>query len=265
MQVSLLTKSKDKSKASFILKDVSPSIVNMIRRYIIEEIPTMAIEDIEFRNNSSILYDEIVAHRLGLIPLTTDLKSYFLKEKCKCKGAGCARCTVKLTMKGKGPCILCAGDLKSKDPKIKPVYSKMPIVKLLKKQEVELEATATLGKGKTHAKWSPGLVYYKYKPYIEINQNNIKDPNKIKESCPQDVFKVEKNKLKIDEANLSKCHLCAACQDISPGIKLNDKETEFIFYLESWGQLTIKEIVKEVFDIFKEDLDEFTEALKSAK
>ncbi len=56
-----------------------------------EEVPTMAIEDVEFRKNNSILYDEIIAHRLGLVPLKTDLKSYNLPEKCKCKGEGCAR------------------------------------------------------------------------------------------------------------------------------------------------------------------------------
>tara|TARA_Y100000310_G_C20527352_1_gene736721 strand:- start:156 stop:953 length:798 start_codon:yes stop_codon:yes gene_type:complete len=265
MQVKLLTKSKDKNKASFILKNIVPEIANMIRRYIINEVPTMAIEDVEFTQNSSILYDEIVAHRLGLMPLSTDLKSYSLPNKCKCKGAGCARCTTKFIAKSKGPSIMLAGELKSNDPKIKPVYAKTPIVKLIKKQEIELEATAMLGKGKTHTKWSPGLVYYKYKPVIEINQSQIKDSNKIKENCPVDVFKVEGDKLKINEDNLLKCHLCGACEDLSNGVKLNENENEIIFYLESWGQLAIKEMVKEALDIFKEDLDEFAEVVKAAK
>ncbi|MAE12938.1 DNA-directed RNA polymerase subunit D [Candidatus Woesearchaeota archaeon] len=265
MQVKLLEKSKDKNKASFILKSIPPETANMIRRYIINEVPTMAIETVEFVQNSSILYDEIIAHRLGLMPLTTDLKSYFLPEKCKCKGAGCARCTVKLTLKSKGPCTLVAGEFKSKDPKIKPVYSKTPIVKLLKKQDMELMATAMLGKGKVHTKWSPGLAYYKYKPIIEINQSLVKDANKVKESCPVDVFKVENNKLKVNEADLHKCHLCGACQELSDGVKLKEDENEIIFYLESWGQLPVKEIINEALDIFKEDLDEFVEALKAAK
>ncbi|MDP7506613.1 MAG: DNA-directed RNA polymerase subunit D [Candidatus Woesearchaeota archaeon] len=265
MQVKLLAKGKDKNKESFILKNVSPEIANTIRRYVMNEVPTMAIEDVEFTQNTSLLYDEIVAHRLGLLPLSTDLKSYTLQEKCNCKGAGCAKCTVKMTIKGKGPCILFAGEMKSKDPKVKPLYPKTSIAKLIKKQEIELEATAMLGKGKVHTKWSPGLVYYKYKPVIEINQSEVKDANKIKDSCPVDVFKVEGDKLKINDNNLLKCHLCGACQDISDGVKLNEDESEIILYVESWGQLTVKDMVKEALDIFKDDLDEFAEAVKAAK
>jgi len=107
----------------------------------------MAIEDVEVRKNSSSLYDEMIAHRLGLIPLTTDLKSYNLPSECKCEGKGCARCQLVLTLSAKGPGIVYSSSLKSKDPKVKPVFDNFPIVKLLKGQEIELEATATLGTG----------------------------------------------------------------------------------------------------------------------
>ncbi len=131
---------------------------NALRRYIMSEVPTLAIEDVEFRKNEGILYDEMVAHRLGLIPLTTDLKSYTYTPGEGKKGISSS---VLLTLHAKGPCTVYAKDLKSKDPQVTPVYGEIPILKLLKDQEIELQATAVMGLGKTHAKWSPGLVFYK--------------------------------------------------------------------------------------------------------
>ena len=101
IEIRLLEQDKEKNKVSFVLMNSTPSFANVIRRAIIEEVPVMAIEDVEFRKNNSILYDEIIAHRLGLLPLTTDLKSYNLSSECKCKGKGCARCQLKLTLKAK--------------------------------------------------------------------------------------------------------------------------------------------------------------------
>ena len=94
MEISLVDYDKDKGKLSFIVKDTDPAFANALRRIMTEEVPVMAIEDIEIKDNSSILYDEMIAHRLGLIQLTTDLKSYTLASTCKCKGKGCARCKV---------------------------------------------------------------------------------------------------------------------------------------------------------------------------
>lgn len=129
--------------------------MNTLRRLVMGEVPVMAIELVEITKNDSILYDEIIAHRLGLVPLVTDIDSYKLvsDEEIE-KQEYLAQSSVKLTLKAKGPCVVYAKDLSSKDPKVKPVYPEMPIVKLLDGQEIELEATAVLGKGKAHVKWS---------------------------------------------------------------------------------------------------------------
>ncbi len=253
MKLEIIDKKKD--RMSFLLTGAKPSFANMLRRVIKDEVPAMAIEDVEFRKNSSILYDEMIAHRLGLVPLKTDLESYNLPEECTCKGEGCAKCQVTGSLKAKGPAIVYASELKFKDPAIKPVYPKMPITKLLKGQELEIEVTAVLGKGKEHAKWSPGHVWYKYKPYIEIvkNPDNAEEIVKI---CPKDVFEIKNKKLAIK--NLDECHLCGACVDIANGdIKLNEKDTEFIFYVESFGQLDCSEIVKVAVETVEKQLEEF--------
>ena len=264
MEIKLLDSNKKTGKVSFLLKDATPSFANALRRNMMEAVPTMAIEDVELRKNNSILYDEIIAHRLGLIPLKTDLKSYNLPEKCKCKGEGCARCQLKLILKAaKGSRMIYASDLKSKDPAVKPVYPKMPIVKLLKGQSLELEATAVLGKGKEHAKWSPCLAYYKHKPIIEIG--DVKNPEEIVEATHGNVFEIKNGKLEVIKDNLFKYDLAGVVEEVSKGevkVKYGD---DIVFYMESWGQLKCKEILNLALDIFNETFDEFNEGVKKTK
>ncbi len=262
MEVRLLEKTKD-GKVSFLLKNSDVFYANTLRRLMIEEVPVMAIEDVEFRENSSALYDEILAHRLGLIPLKTDLKSYNLPEECTCKGKGCAKCTLKLTLKAKGPGIVYASDLKSKDPKIKPVFPKMPIVELFKDQKIKLEATAILGKGIDHAKFSPGLFFYKNKPVVEISKE-CDNCGVCIESCPKNIFVMKNKKVEIDKDKLLDCHLCNACLDVCPknAISVEADDKDIIFNIESFGQLSPREIVVKAVDIFDKKLKEFDKLLK---
>ena len=101
---------------SFLIEGVEDYYFNLIRRMIFDEVPTMAIEDVEFRKNDSALYDEMIALRLGLIPLKTDLKGYNLPEECTCKGVGCAKCTLDMTLKTTASGYITADKIKSKDP-----------------------------------------------------------------------------------------------------------------------------------------------------
>jgi len=263
MEIRLLNKEKKNGRVSFLIKDSNTSFVNSLRRNIIQEVPTMAIEDIEIRQNNSILYDEIVAHRIGLIPLKTDLKSYNLPTECTCEGAGCAKCTLKLTIKAKGPGIVTAKEIQSADPNVVPVYPDMPIVKLLKGQSLELEATAMLGKGKDHMKWSPGISYYKYKPVVDITKNPD-NADEVAKACPVDVFTSKSNKLAINKDKLFDCHLCGQCAELSNGaVKLNETNTDFIFFVEPFGQLDVKEMIMTAIDIMDEKLDVLVEKLKA--
>jgi DNA-directed RNA polymerase subunit D len=256
MEVVMLEKSEN--KISFLLKNATPALANMLRIYAMEEVPVMAIEDVEIRKNNSILYDEIIGHRLGLIPLETDLKSYNLPEKCKCGGKGCARCTLKLTLDTKGPANVYASDLKSADPKVKPVFPKMLITKLYKGQDLEFEATAVLGKGKEHIKWSAGHVWYSFKAKITVN-NDHPDFEKFKNLYPSQVFKNNK----IDKALIEELNLVDACDSVNKEIvNIEYDPTSFVFHVESWGQLETKEMVLQALDIFDEDLDEFASKLK---
>jgi len=257
MKIEFLNKDKTTGKSAFLLKEATPAFANLLRRAMMESVPTMAIDTVEFKENSSVLYDEIVAHRLGLVPLSTDLKGYNLQAQCKCKGEGCARCTLKLILKAKGPCTVYASDIKSKDPQVKPVFGDMPIVKLLKGQELEFEATAALGQGKQHVKWSPGLVWYKYEPSITVNNDSPKLAE-CKSKYPPQIF--DKNG-KIDKKLITTA-LVDACDGVCPDVvKIEYNPNNFLFTIESWGQLESKEIAQAAADMILESLNEFEEKL----
>ncbi len=258
MNIEFLNQDKKTGRSTFLLKGATPAFANLIRRAMLESVPTMAIHDVEFQKNSSVLYDEIIAHRLGMIPLETDLKGYTLPSQCKCNGEGCARCTLKLTLKAKGPGIVYASDIKSKDPKVKPVHGDMPVAKLLKGQELELEATARLGQGKEHVKWSPCLAWYVYEPTITVNNDSPKFAE-CKSKYPPQVF--DKNG-KIDK-KLITANLVDACDGVCPEVvKIEYNRQNFLFSIEPWGQLTPKEIATAAADTLLESLSAFEENLE---
>lgn len=239
---------KEDNETTFIVRGINSVFANTLRRLIIDEVPTLAIEDVEIHKNSSAMYDEMLAHRLGLIPLTTDLKSYTMPDECRCKGKGCAHCQLHMQLKAKGPCVVYSSEITSKDSKVKPAFPKIPIVKLLKDQEIELDAVAVLGTGKDHVKFSPGLIYYHAYPNIKLT-----DAKKAAaEVCPTGAVYLKDDKLKSDE---QKCILCKACEE--KGSEIKSSETDFVFTLESFGQLSPKEIINTAIKVFQEKLKKF--------
>lgn len=255
---------KKGDKVSFLVKGVSPAFLNSVRRTAMEEVPVMAIEDVEFRSNNSVLYDEMIGLRLGLIPFETDLKSYNLPSECKCNGEGCARCQLKMTLKAKGPGIVYASQIKTKDPKVKPVYPKIPIVSLLDGQEVEVEATAVLGKGKVHAKWCPGLVYYQNVPVIKVLKDD--EASRIVDSLPkQKILEKKGNKVVVnDDELMSDPSFAELVEGMSKSIEVTYEEDNFIVTIESWGQLTPKEIMNSVCEIMEAKLENFVKLVKES-
>jgi DNA-directed RNA polymerase subunit D len=156
MDIKVLSREQDTLR--FVLSDVSPAFANAIRRIILAEVPVMAIDDVMILENNSVMYDEILAHRLGLIPVTTD-QTYNLPEECTCKSElGCEKCRASLSLEveASDPVeVVYSSNLKPENPEVKPVSDKIPIIKLAQGQRVKLEAYARLGRGRDHAKWQP--------------------------------------------------------------------------------------------------------------
>ncbi|MBU0459245.1 MAG: DNA-directed RNA polymerase subunit D [Nanoarchaeota archaeon] len=237
---------RKKNKLIFFFKGSDEVFVNTIRRLIIEEVPTLAVEDIEIKDNGSALYDEMLGLRLGLCPIKTDLKSYNLKEKCKCSGEGCAQCELKINLKVAKKGYVKAEEAQSTDPKCNFVQPEMPITKLLAKQKVDLQMTAIMGNGRMHAKWSPGWTYFKKEPVLKVGKVN--DIEKLKEACTDNVFDFKGSSVKVNQDQLYESNLLEYYTEIDSGITL-DYTDNFIFVLESWGQLSYKEMLSQSAEI----------------
>lgn len=228
---------KDKEKIGFV-SEINESLANAIRRSV-SEIPTLAIEEVDIYKNDSALYDEIIAHRLGLIPLENQkVKDKPLLLKLKVSG-------------GKEGVEVLAKELGKE-----VVFPEIPIVLLEKDQELELVAKAIQGTGKKHAKNIPGLVYYRKGCKIKIEKEGEKH-KELAELYPN-LFEFNE-KLKVKNSYL--CDLEQEDVKEFKGISIEPTE-EIIFFIESWGMMDVKELFLESIKALKENLNEVEKALK---
>lgn len=219
-----------------IRMDTGFSLANAIRRSV-EEIPTLAVDEVEIFKNDSALYDEFLAHRIGLVPLKTDGKM----------GASTS-IDLKLVKKSEG--VVYSGDIEGN---AKVVYDKIPLTILRKGQEIEIIATAKLGTGLEHAKHVPGLCHYRN--LLEIKSGNAKVDEIIEKS--NGLVKEKKGSLTI-------CDLSEAEIDEIKSIDSNvitDSE-EVLFFVESFGHLSAGDIVAKAISALGGNLKEFEKALK---
>ena len=250
---------KDNLNLTFESSEANETVANTFRRMMISQVPTMAIDEINFFANDSALYDEVLAHRLGLIPLTTDLKIYNFKEECKCKGKSCPICQTTIILKTEGPKIVYAEELEAADETVKSIFSKMPLVKLLEGQKIKFEATAKLGIGKDHAKHIPGAIFYKNKPILKINNSHAQFA-KFKDKYPKQAFNEEG---KLDKELILKYNLYETSALVNKEIlEVGYEKDKFIFTIESFGQLAPEEILEKAIERLNLKTEEFAKSLK---
>jgi len=219
--------------------EMNISLANAIRRSV-NEIPTLAIVECDFYKNDSALYDEVIAHRMGLIPL----KNQKLKEG--------QTVNLKLKAKGKeGGVEVLAGELGDLI-----VYPDLPLVLIDENQQFEVVARAGVGKGVEHSKFSPGMMYYYHLAQIKITKEG-ESQTQLAELYPE-VFSFD-TKLKVKDA--SKCHLDLEDTKEYPGVEISFNNA-LVFQIESWGQMSAKDIFVEACKALKGNLSELSKALK---
>jgi len=252
----------DDFKARFIVRGVNVAFINALRRIMIAEVPCMAIDEVAIIENSSVLYDEILAHRLAMIPLKTPKEGYVMSKECKCGGAGCSLCQARLYLdvkwEGEGAKTVYSGDLKPEDPEVAPVYDNIPIVKLSQGQSIVLEAYATLGLGKDHAKWQPtSACAYKYMPVIAVDLSLCDGCGACVESCPKGLLKLSEGSVKV--SNVVDCTLCRECERVCEkgALKVGWDESTFVFLVESTGTLKVSDIVLKAVHVLRAKAEEF--------
>ena len=140
LSINILEKTDEKIILKF--NNIPRQYLNAIRRIAISEVPTLAIDDVVILENSSVMHDEAIAHRLGLIPLRTELNRFVFSNQCDCNNTlGCSKCRILLILDA--------------ESSVKPVSKSIPIITLAPGQKLKFEAYARLGIGKDHAKWQP--------------------------------------------------------------------------------------------------------------
>jgi DNA-directed RNA polymerase subunit D len=265
---------KNDNSARMIVEGVDTAFMNSLRRIMLAEVPSMAIDEVVVIENSSMLHDEILAHRMGLIPLKTDLDSYNLPEECPCKSElGCNLCRVSLTLDVEAKDstkTLYSGDLISENPNIVPVSTRIPIVKLAPDQRIRLEAYARLGKGEKHAKWQPvSVCAYKHFPRVKIDEKNCDSCGKCVDVCPKRVLTVIENEKKLELRNVIDCTVCKDCVDVCPksppAVEVSWSKDVFVFDIESTGALPVERIVLEALKILDKKAESFLEQLAVKK
>lgn len=242
--------SKDKDELVFDMIGIDAPVANAFRRILIAEVPTMAIEKIYLFQNTSIIQDEVLSHRVGLVPVKADPRLFEYREegsdptdadtlvfklhiKCQRKPKDAAKQKereelgaeekeedkyVNYRVTSKDLVWVPQGNQAEKfaeDP-IRPVYDDILIARLRPGQEIELEAHCEKGVGKTHAKWSPVCTAsYRLMPDVQIIKElrNEKADHLVK-TCPMKVFDIEdlgKGQRKARVANQRNCSMCREC------------------------------------------------------
>jgi len=143
---------------SIKLKGIPLQYANALRRICLNGVPVFAIELVDIIENSSVLADEGLAHRLGMIPIKTEVSRFVEPSKCECKSeTGCSNCRVMLVLDSQAEDsskTVLSNELTSEDEIIKPTSDKIPIVQIAPGQKIKVEAYARLGRGTEHAKWN---------------------------------------------------------------------------------------------------------------
>ena len=245
----------------FVLSGADPAFANALRRVMLREVPVLAIDEVEVVVNDSVMYDEVLAHRLGLVPLHTP-DGYVMPLDCKCDDKRCAECSVKFTLKREGPATVLSGDLKPSDKDAKPVSDSVPLVKLAEGQAIHLIGIAHLGLGKDHAQWQPGVVAYKYMPKFTLNEKLCDACGVCVERCPRKILELAGDKLRI--IDVEKCTMCRACVEACPkgAITIGHDASKFIFTIESTGALPPERILAKALDSLGDKCKDFLKQLK---
>jgi DNA-directed RNA polymerase subunit D len=255
VKVCLLEDRRERLRA--LVEGAPLPLVNALRRAAYTDVPVMAIDYVEVFENNTVLYDEIIAHRLGLIPLTSEeaLEKYRRPEECENAELGDPNCYAVLRLEvetGAGEeRMIYSGDLEPQDPDVRPIYTNMPIVLMAPEQRLRMQAYARLGYGREHAKWMPvSVAAHRYLPIVEF------DVERMSEECmacieaaypwlAEKMKEMKRGRLELlEEMNSSALQWCAR-KKCGEGFRLSFDDTRFIVTIESTGSLPARRIVRE--------------------
>jgi len=251
------------NKGVLKIEDTDVYFVNSLRRIMLAELPKLAIDDVIIYDNTSALFDELIAHRLGLIPIPTDLQVLAFRSECKCEGKGCPSCTVRYTLSKEGECVVYSGDLQPEHPSFTITETTIPIVELMKDQRVILEVEAILGRGRDHAKWQVVLApRYRMETKITVDKKRMNEVKAFVEELPKDLVELKGDKLELQDP--SKVSVLESYIEKNKGdyITITKDPTKLLFSFETDGSMSAKAALQESVNILTKKYEEFRKNLK---
>lgn len=230
---------RDDRSARFVVRNITPALANGIRRAMIADVPTLSIDTVRMIENSSVMFDEQLGLRLGLVPLTTDLDDFEEGDE------------VTLTLDVEGPETAYSGDLECEDPTVEPADDHIPIIDLKEGQRLQLEADAVLDSGKDHAKHQGGVaVGYRHLQYVEV----VGDTGEFEDDEPEILRGVIEERAPEHAADDDTeagdlVPTSAFDNDLTeryPGkeLEIHDVENAFVFSVETDGSFPVEELVR---------------------
>ncbi|WP_226007184.1 DNA-directed RNA polymerase subunit D [Natrinema salinisoli] len=237
---------REDREARFIVRGVTPGFANGIRRAMVADVPTMAVDTVRFVENSSVMFDEQLALRLGLVPLTTPPVGEFAEDD-----------TVTLSIDVEGPATAYSGDLVSSDDLVQPADENVPIIELKDDQRLEAEADAVIDRGKDHAKHQGGVaVGYRHLQRVEVD-GDLPEFEDEESRIIRGVIEDEGELVSTSEFD----------HDLSnryPGkeVRVEDVPNAFVFHVETDGSFPIEELVTRAADTLAERATELEDAVQ---
>ena len=247
---------RDERSARFLVRGITPAFANGIRRAMVADVPTLSVDTVRVIENSSVMFDEQIALRLGLIPLTTP-DDYEPEE------------TVTLAIDVEGPATAYSGDLISSDEQVQPGEENVPIIDLKEGQRLELEADAKLGYGKDHAKHQGGVaVGYRHLQRVVLGDERDEfadDDPEIIRGVIEDGGTSETSQAAGDDGEL--VDTASFDNDLSNRypdreVSVEDVPNAFVFDVETDGSMTVDELVLKAAESLQTRADELEAAVQ---
>ncbi|PSP81915.1 DNA-directed RNA polymerase subunit D [Halobacteriales archaeon QS_1_68_17] len=231
--------------ARFLVRGVTPAFANGVRRAMIADVPTMSIDTVRVIENSSVMFDEQIGLRLGLVPLTTPPGEFEVGDE------------VTLALDVRGPDTAYSGDLVSSEDLVRPADENIPIIDLKEGQRLEVEAEAVLDRGREHAKHQGGVaIGYRHLQRVEV----VGDRDEFADDEPDIVRGVIEDGGELVPAEEFDNDLRNRYPDEE--IEVTDVPNAFVFHVETDGSVSIEDLVTAAADTLYDRADELKQAVQ---
>jgi DNA-directed RNA polymerase I and III subunit RPAC1 len=251
---------------SFEMEDVSAPFANMLRRVILTEVPTMAIDRVLIHENDGVVLDELLSHRLGLCPIAAPAEAFqFLTladtpDFSAPSGKHVLRFDLDVAVPNdpSAPPVtnvysssltwvpLAGQETLAERGEVRVVQTDILLAKLGRGQRIKLQAYAIKGLGLTHAKWAPcSACWYDMRTEVTLTKTlKGEQAHRVVESCPMRVYEIEDGVAIV--ARPEKCTLCRECikeENADLGAVVSKDKTRVKFTVESLGQYPHPELL----------------------